>query len=252
MASQKLKVLVVGDRLKSFSSQKTVMAISELENLIEAQASGHGEEKYVVTIGQGVHERHLQRINEKLLSLNLSERFAIKLPSTFKRSNRALTHKHKSKNITISEPVRIDASNYECALMLDERLAEMSDHLTGKHIQGMVLIEAARQTVIAVSKKYFISENHQSKISFVTNNTNAVFHAFVFPLPVLIRYEIIKIKQLLNSNFNCKSRILFIQNEKICVEIIFDFSALCENFLKAREDSLAQESILNYFNSSNQ
>lgn len=54
---------------------------------------------------------------------------------------------------------------FESHLMLNDRCAEMSDHVTGQHLQGMILIEAARQMTLAVTEMYFIDSNDREKIS---------------------------------------------------------------------------------------
>jgi hypothetical protein len=241
------RIVVVGDRLKDFSIHEETITISELENLVNSQSDKYPC-KYIVSVGQGIAEKRLKGLCKKIINLNLDKIFKIKIPILYTRSNKNLTHKHVIKNIMISNPSQDENGNYISALMLDDNAAEMSDHSTGQHIQGMVLIEAARQMVIAVTKKYLILENNKNAVSFITHNTNAIFNDFIFPLPVTMKYEILKLKKGYNDNIASESRISFIQNEIVAAEIIFKYSALNSEFVKEKEDFMANKNIQAHFN----
>ncbi|MDP1217553.1 AfsA-related hotdog domain-containing protein, partial [Klebsiella pneumoniae] len=67
-------------------------------------------------------------------------------------------HKRKKANILITSPEKRDEDNYCARLILQDASELLCDHQTGQHIQGMVLIEAARQTIIATSEKFLLAE----------------------------------------------------------------------------------------------
>lgn len=56
-------------------------------------------------------------------------------------ADRASSHKHCSENVLISTPERLEQDEFELELRLHARSELMPDHLTGEHVQGMVLAE---------------------------------------------------------------------------------------------------------------
>ncbi|MBV9576041.1 MAG: hypothetical protein JO149_05415 [Gammaproteobacteria bacterium] len=242
------KLYVVGDKLKDFSSNKKIITISDLEKLIKDSRKKSYLKKYDIHIGQGISARRLNNLSVYLTNSGLNEVFRINMLSSYRKSTCNLTHKSKAKNIMISEPIQSNERTYESLLMIEEDCAEMSDHVTGQHIQGMVLVEAARQMVIAVTEKYFIADCYKGKIKFVTNSMETIFLNFVFPLSVSLEYQIIDIKRIHNANLSSKVLIKFIQNEKVVTEIIFKFSVFDARFIAEKETFLANQCIQSQLN----
>lgn len=242
-----IKLCVVGDLMKDFSSHKNVITISELEKLIKSNPSDFDTEKYDIQVGQGICENRLKNLHSHISKSGLSDLFQINIPKLYKKSGRCLTHKNKDKNIMISEPIQVDNNAYESLLMLEDDCAEMSDHVTGRHIQGMVLVEAARQMVIAVTEKYYISTDRKGKLNFVTHSMDTLFHQFIFPLSVSIKYHIIELKEASNNNLSSKAIISFVQNGIVAAEVIFKFSVLDSVFIVEKESYLADKCIQKHF-----
>jgi hypothetical protein len=234
------QLYVVGDKFKNFSENPKVISISALEILVNSiNEKIETSEQYLIYVGQGISTERLKILDAKIAQANIENIIQLKTPEYYEKADSNLTHKHKIENIMISDPMRQDADHYISVLMLDDNCAEMSDHVTGQHIQGMVLVEAARQMTLAVTEKYFLDENSRRKIDFVTNHLETNFHNFVFPLDVKIDYEIKKIRGLAgNQRFDVIAK--FIQNKKICVEVGYGFSVYANGFVKEKE----QEQVL--------
>ncbi|MBD2810814.1 hypothetical protein ID853_07945 [Xenorhabdus sp. Vera] len=82
-----------------------------------------------------------------------------------------ITHKHKRKNVLISKTIKTGDTSYQCHLLIDDDCAEMADHVTGQHIQGMVLLEACRQMINSVSERFLIKTGRNK--SFVLHTMNS-------------------------------------------------------------------------------
>lgn len=245
------KVVVIGDKLNDFSSHKNAIRMSDLENLVSSSLATQPEKKYAIYLGQGVNEERLKNLHAYIVRTGLTDTFQLHFPSSYQKSDGCLTHKKKSQNIMISEPT-LNGETYESHLVLDDDCAEMSDHITGQHIQGMVLVEAARQMVIAVTEKFFINKDINSKVSFVTHSMDTKFHEFVFPLAISIKYKILEMRRAYKNNLSSKVLISFIQNDVVSAEVIFHFSALDAKFLVEKESNLADAYINSYLNAVNQ
>lgn len=100
----------------------------------------------------------------------------------------SFTHKKRVENCLISIPNEVEEGVYESHLILDDNAELLLDHITGLHIQGMVLIEACRQMFIAVATCYFSHHAFAKERYGAINHMNCNFHSFAFPLPATIRY----------------------------------------------------------------
>lgn len=131
---------MVSDSFDSFAANDDVVSYSELIRMIEARALAARK----IVIGQGMDEGRRRTIKRALVATGLDE--AIKLIDINSNPvDRLLVHKYKPENVCIDEPREVGEGRFTSCLVLDDRCAEISDHTTGQHIQGAVLIEASRQ-----------------------------------------------------------------------------------------------------------
>jgi len=237
------KIFVVGDKFKCFMTNENIVGVSRLQAMVNDKAIDPALDPCEIYIGQGVCEIQMKKIFNAIKENNLDEKIKLILPHYYHKSSRSLTHKHRNENIMISEPVQIAHSVYRCNLMLNDSCAEMSDHVTGHHIQGMVVIEAARQMVLAISEKYLISENREVKPNFVTNSMEVKFKKFIFPLQVKMSCHVNNIKKVAGNNLACDFYISFIQNDEECVTLKFNSSVLDSDYISEKEANLASECI---------
>src|SRR6056297_3072091 len=71
------------------------------------------------------------------------------------RADSKLSHKRETCNTLISRPERLDEDHYTLDICIDQDCELMGDHQSGQHVQGMILVEAARQAFLAVTETYF-------------------------------------------------------------------------------------------------
>lgn len=242
------KVWVVGDKLKSFARQTGMMSVSDLEKFVTSNESLKSVDKSLeVIIGQGVSESKITQIHRIINASQFNNKIVIKaVANTRKRTSKKLAHKRLNKNTMVSDPIKVDESIYESFLMLDDRCAEMSDHVTGQHLQGMIMIEAARQLTLVVTEKFFLTDEKRCSMAFLTNTLETKFHNFVFPTEVKIRYKILERRGLANSNQVFKVSIEFIQNGQIGAEVIYKFSVFESQFIKEKEQKMAMDTASSY------
>lgn len=157
------------------------------------------------------------------------------------RASRMQTHKHHIQNVIISHPVRQDENNFEAALLLDERSELMNDHQTGQHIQGMILIEAARQMFLAVSEEYFIDTHELKPYYFVINQIAVKFTGFVFPVAVALCYRINSKDVFRPSRMHFDVTVSFMQGGVCVTEVSFQFTAFYAEKIKEKEHAQATQ-----------
>lgn len=235
---------LVGDRIKAQLPDPGLLSISELEVLIDtARVRGAPASTLCLRIGQGASAERLREARQRVDSYGLAEWIQIPSGDESERAPGVFTHKRQVHNIIISEPQQRTSVDYVATLLVDESCAEMSDHLSGKHVQGMVLIEAARQMVLAVGEKFFISTSQRGQRSFVTHRMEAQFDDFILPLAVEIRCHIDSLRRGSDSNFKATATISFHQAGARPATVRFMFSVLDKKFLEAQETRLVERQI---------
>ncbi|MDA8231330.1 MAG: AfsA-related hotdog domain-containing protein [Magnetospirillum sp.] len=169
--------IVVGDRFQQFARNPHVQPVSEFLT----GARGGASTAPMVVLGQGLSRQTVEEIG------TLPLRYA----AAPQPANSALTHKRAEKNIMVSMPRATSERQFEADLFLDDRNEVMEDHQTGQHIQGLALIEAARQLWTAVAERFFLPPG--AKVRFVIDSIRADFAGFVFPLPCRMTLDVVEV-----------------------------------------------------------
>lgn len=231
-------LFIVGDKFEQFASNPNVTTVSELETTLAERARlGRPLRLY---LGQGVCEEQLERIQEATQRLHRPWLAAFAKPT---RAGRRHVHKHQSHNSMIGLPRRLGRDTFSVDVLLDERCAEMSDHVTGQHIQGMVLTEATRQTFLAVTEEFYLGEQQHSSY-FVIHNMDVEYLRFVFPLPMSIRYQVLEHSVSERSGTQRFSVSMdVIQGEQICCRVKTRFATYPDALIAEKEAALALQAI---------
>lgn len=239
------KICVVGNKLERFADNHNVFTAKQFLELLSLERKMlNGVNRYEVHIGQGLNNNMLKKISQQASFLQLKERLVFKgILDGATRAENNLTHKQKAKNTLISSPEQVEENFFRAYLMLDEGCADMSDHLTGQHIQGMVLVEAARQMVNAVSEKFLVEGARKGKVGFVLNTMDSTFYHYAFPLEIAVSCQLINIRRVKNGFFSATAEIVFCQYEKKIMSIKLNYSVTCKKFLHEKESSLANDSL---------
>jgi hypothetical protein len=182
-------VLVVGDKFADFAHGRDILTVSQLRGLLTLQnvlTMAHG--RVVVLPGQGLGEDEVATLL-RLADAAAGGHFDLQALRTMpRRASRGRSHKHRPENTLISEPRRLGDTLFELDLLIDEDCELMGDHQTGQHLQGMLLLEAARQSFLAVSEAFFLPQD--TKFYFVINEMTSRYNRFAFPLDARIRYSV--------------------------------------------------------------
>jgi hypothetical protein len=238
-----LNMVIVGNKFENFSNKTNIFTYKQFKEYMFKYGKLGGARKVFVYIGQGLSDKQITNIKSIISVSNLEHVFDLMNFSDIKRASSHITHKRYDHNIMISEPSKINDSNYSSFLLLDDSCAEMSDHVTGQHIQGMVLLEAARQMINAVSDKYLLDIN--DKKGFVLNKLSSDFKEYVYPLEVELNFVINKIRRDRRNNIQADAKIIFYQQGRNTLEVDISFSVYDSKILDELEARMAYTSIYN-------
>ena len=224
-------VIVVGDRFEEFLTNRGTIPAS---TLIKELESGTVEPGTVIIVGQGLSLAQRDAL-ESLVEQKAPEiRFAGGVMP--RPAGRDLTHKHHLKNAMITPPTRVDDTRFVAELVIDEHNEILEDHLTGQHIPGVALTEAARQTWTAVTEK-FLLDDPQTRTRFVLGWIRSTYHRFVFPLPATVEYTLLRRESAkVQETLECLVSIR--QNDTVAAEIEAQYLVIPEKF-SAKQEAMA-------------
>ena len=184
-------LMVVGDKFKDFAVGKDALTISQLRGLLAVPhlvdaAAG----RLSIVPGQGLSEDDVAEVLAMAHDNAHAARFDLTLWRNHPaRAAGARSHKRHKRNTLISEPRRTGDDAFEMDLLIDQECELMGDHQTGQHIQGMILMEAARQSFLAVTEAFFL-EQDGTKYYFVIDEMAIRYKRFLFPLGASLRYAV--------------------------------------------------------------
>lgn len=181
-------LLVVGDKFASYVKSKDAITVSQLRGLLSLPVHMlPGQSRTVLVPGQGMGDDCVQQLlSDASVSPNIAH-FDFSLWHNLpQRASSALSHKHNPKNTLVSMPRQVTANTFELHLMIDEDCELMNDHLSGQHVQGMVLIEAARQAMLVVTEQFLMPDN-DINYAFIFNALSVKYSHYTFPVNAIIR-----------------------------------------------------------------
>lgn len=187
--------IVVADEFEQFARQAHMLTFSVLLDWLKNrdQAELHGKK---LIAGQGLGTAEVDYAYRLGIASGFAEEFALwHVWAHAVPAGRLLCHKHKVENMLISTPEQLEDGVYVSEILLHARNELMLDHLTGYHVQGMVLTEACRQMVLAVTERFCLDNYQPTKRYFVLNEMTVRYMAFAFPLPAQIRCRVLERSQ---------------------------------------------------------
>ena len=230
---------VIGDKFHAYANSVNVFTFTQFIRCGMKKLAAEGQVEWV--IGQGLSTNEIELINLICARVNIT--MAHNRSPVLASS--ALTHKVKEKNIMITEPGHVAGEEYlYCSqLVLNDDCAEMSDHVSGQHIQGMVLIEAARQMMLAVAEKYVVKEQERGELYCALLKVNTEFKQFSFPLEIDISHRIETLDDALPRRYSVSTVTDFIQNEKVIAQIRIDYLIKDRAQLLQKEAQMAKQAL---------
>ncbi|HEX7684183.1 MAG TPA: AfsA-related hotdog domain-containing protein [Trinickia sp.] len=240
MKSEK-SVIVVGDKFQGFSDKHDdIVTLGQLEKMIwEAQELPIDR----IVVGQGVcHQRlsGLQTIMQRRFTdspprIVNYEQIADQLDPAL----RQVTHKHHAQNILISAPRRASEHCYESKLAIHDATELLGDHMTGQHIQGMVLTEAGRQMMLAVAELFMLDAHERGRFYFILNKVATTYHRFAFPIETDAKLTVLAAERKRGNALHAEVRVDFAQQEEALAEAHISFAAYDKDLIARKEHELA-------------
>lgn len=247
---KKETIYVVGNRFTVFAENEGVYTVDNFFKFAYSISKNKFDNTiYQVVLGQGLSEYSLLQLKAFFISDEFSDHFYLSTSLLFyKKADEWMTHKHQRKNILISAPNKLSENCYESILICDDQCDEMQDHLTGEHLQAMLLVEASRQMMTATAELHWINKDLRGKKNFVLDSFSSQFLQYVFPLEVTFQLTVKSFRAGLNGNFKADVNINVMQLGQVMMSFQGAFSAMEKDSLAQLESMLAKRSLENASN----
>ncbi|WP_083743721.1 AfsA-related hotdog domain-containing protein [Methylobacterium radiotolerans] len=231
-------LLIVGDRFKGFAADKpNVVTVSEFRRLAHDGKIANGTH---VLIGQGVGHDSFEGVIAKLQRHHISVVVGNpdQIVDQVDYEHQSTVHKTNPENILISRPRDRGDGTFISWLSIQDQNELLLDHVTGQHIQGMILTEAARQMFLSVSEHYLLESEQRGKCYFVINSLNTQFLRFAFPTPTSVIFRTETEERRSGKSLRVKCTIEFYQAHEVdqCVaSVITDYTAFDASYIAQKE-----------------
>ncbi|WP_167519391.1 AfsA-related hotdog domain-containing protein [Intestinirhabdus alba] len=233
------KFVVVGNKFHDYAINDKVIIINDLlSQLKDKKTASTLEGKFF--LGQGVNYElaeeaiffyHLNgRDNKNLDVSNLSNAMLNK--------KNPRTHKAKPCNIIVGLVQKRDDSTYALPLLVDDNCELLQDHQTGQHIQGIMIVEAFRQSMVAVTEEFFAIDSN-TKSTIVVNYIKTTYNGFLFPLPATIFLKVVE-KTGTGKKINLLVNLELWQNNILCAQCECLYVVCSANIMNRSEVRMAK------------
>jgi|GEM_PF-445485 len=237
---------VVGDKFVTFAGENPgVMTVSNFEKLLE---KSEFDRPHALIVGQGVSLERLRLLEEHIQRSAARSRVTIQEARIRDRCPGKYTHKHFDYNTIITTPFKDEAADlYRSYLVLDDDCAEMGDHVTGHHLQGVVFFEASRQMLLAATERFWL-EQIGRPYYFVLNEYNITYHTFGFPLPTDITMKVLAERgdTRQSGSVFLDIKVEFFQVGVPITECVIKYAAFDKALLSAREGLLSRMALVKH------
>lgn len=176
-------LIIVGNDYSNFASLADVYTMSEFLQKAVDCPEWPGSSTLAV-LGQG-----LGRDDRAFLAEHLAQRQVRCANLDAALASLQETHKHSEENVLITCPRQLSERRYACELVITDKIDRLSDHVTGRHVGAMLLMEAARQATIVALDRSFCAPG-QERYGLVLERFDSSFGSYLFPLPTSLTTEV--------------------------------------------------------------
>ncbi|MEZ0109601.1 hypothetical protein ABH920_003615 [Catenulispora sp. EB89] len=180
-------IVLVGDRFDHFIAAGLGVGVTAFAEAVGRGAYDDLAEPVQVHLGQGLDEAAVADAGGAVERRGLARRLLLDPRDLPTPVEARAVHKHDPRNVLLADFEYCGPYTFEASLRLHNDNELLQDHQAGAHLQGMVLIEAARQMFLAVCELGYLRPWPDRKFSFLLTQVDTHFERLAFPLPLRIR-----------------------------------------------------------------
>jgi hypothetical protein len=177
-------IVLVGDRFDDFTATGLGIGATAFTGAVGRGRYDGLTEPVQVHLGQGLDEAAVAAAGAAVERRGLADRLLLDPRDLPTPVEARAVHKHDARNVLLADFEYCGRDSFEASLRLHNDNELVQDNQSSLHLQGMVLIEAARQMFLAVCELEYLRPWPDRKFSFLLTQVNTRFDRPVFPLPV--------------------------------------------------------------------
>jgi hypothetical protein len=182
-------LFVVGDRFEGFVHDDRVRTVTKLCSAICCGAFDELNGRVLLHRGQGITAFDVAYVEAALVRRGLQDRARF-VGAEQAIASRDVAHKHRPENVLLADLRRSGLQTFRADLRVHAGNELLLDHQTGEHLQGMVVVEAARQMFLAAFELGYRQRWPLHSFCVSWNSMQMTFESFLFPLPAQIVGEL--------------------------------------------------------------
>jgi hypothetical protein len=232
------EVWIVGDRFGAFAGHDGVQTVTGFVRALPSFAAGRGVLR--ARLGQGVGEYERAYLSEAIGRHGLWDRVRVTddRPAV---AGRELVHKHRSANVVLEDVQATGGDGFRAGLRVTGDNELLQDHQSGGHVPGILVVEAARQMILAAMElRYFRrprGERHPGEWTMVWDHVEVRFLSFLFPLPATVDCELVDPlpARMVADRIRCTGRVVVTQAGREAASALITCTAFGADRLAAVE-----------------
>jgi hypothetical protein len=236
-STMKAVLYVVGDEYVAFAQHPAVVTFVQLRTLLLENAIDWSATE--LAQGLGLDNAQLRMIRGELLAAGAP----VHVAKHFEREYAplALTHKHADEHVLIGPPRRIDHDRFVFDVVLTSVRDRLSDHVTGQHVGGMLLIEAGRQAAAVALET--VHSDKSIDYAATWSALRVSFQSFAFPLPMTMHATVISGEDTRASKVDTRVAVSIRQLDRAVAELEYEIPLTRMTLLKKLEQRSAARTI---------
>ncbi|NYI08259.1 AfsA-related hotdog domain-containing protein [Allostreptomyces psammosilenae] len=234
-------ICLVGDTFAGFADDETVYTVTAF---VSAVRRGRFDDPrpLILWAGQGLDDYTCGYVTNVLRTRGIADRVIIQ-DAGLRPVPRHEAHKHREENVLVADLRRLTAEEYQARLRLHGNNELLVDHQTGQHVQGMVVVEAARQMFLAVTERYHASARPGTDWYYVINRMDVAFESFLFPIDAGIEYTETSRDLTRDDRMDFTARVRIVQAGRRAATAQIGFSAFDSAALAPKERRQARRAL---------
>ncbi|MGW5053097.1 AfsA-related hotdog domain-containing protein [Actinokineospora sp. NPDC004072] len=225
---------LVGERFAAFAANPGVATVNRFIGNIRGGLYDDLPDPVRIGAGQGVDASDWAVVAAELGRRGLLDGFH--LPAVPVVVAADLVHKRSQENVMLADARRRGPERLAARLCLSDMNELVLDHVTGQHVAGMVLIEAARQLMHLANHELVVEDNAHS---FVLCSLAAAFDGYVFPLGVDLECALTRLETSKPARLDYCAEVLISQGGETRARVRAEYQIVRSRSLSRQEAMLA-------------
>lgn len=233
---------LVGERFETFARNEGVETVNRFIGNVRSGLCDDLAGPVALVAGQGLDASDWEAVRSELTRRGLLDRFQlpVQAPEVVPASH---VHKRNGENVMLADARRVGPMRLAARLCLSDMNELVTDHVTGQHLSGMVLIEAGRQMIQLATREFVFDGGDDSAHSMILCSLTAAFESYVFPLEVDVEVELTKLPTSKPARMEFSAEVSISQSGARAVRVSATYQVVRARGLARQEGAMATRAI---------